>query len=85
MPTNPPAIKNHLPQLLALLSFSLLMWIKVCSHNYDSLKTFDPTVFIHYWLCLPKGKLSAMPQSSEICNTLMPSMISGRCELLGKK
>ena len=48
-----------------------------------SLRIFDPSVFIHYWLCLPKGKLSAGSQNSELFNTRMQTLISDRCWSLG--
>lgn len=43
----------------------------------------DPSVFIHYWLCLPKGKLSAGSPNSERFNTWMQKLISDRCWSLG--
>lgn len=61
------------------------MRIKARGHNSDSLKTFDPTVFIHYLLCSSNGKLSAVPQNGEICNTLMPLVIPDRRLSLVKK
>lgn len=48
-----------------------------------SLRICDPSGFIHYWLCLPKGKLSAGPPNRERFNTRMHTLISDRCWSLG--
>lgn len=60
----PRPLTHDLESLCHIFSLSVFshFWCglkSVLTARSNSLRIFDPWVFIHYWLCLPKGKLSA--------------------------